>query len=586
MAPTKKTSSMISYPMPLSASAGQKAAPVHAAHTSVHATYTPTPTNQESAHTSHTPIHDAYTSTHASNTVGFPPAPIVAPTSHRPSLLRKRGRDSDASTAEESETPRSRQRTSSILSGTIRRAPATIANVLMRARRNSKSSKDSTPEMTHTQDATRPAPLPLTPAPRARKSSEASTWSLETVQNDRGQHDGARADSDPRARVDSDASTRSSSTLRDVARPRAPTPQTITAASSARSSTPASSRASTPSPSTRSTTDRVPPKKTLKRVRGSISDRDAEDVDGEDGRSKRARVKREAGEAEERRRSRRDSTSSVQGVFLAFEGPVQATRPAELNERRKLDDKRKTAPLPARTARRSPEVADKHHREDSTSDESADERKPSTAVSGDQHAADAHVVEVDPPRFKDSYDLVHLTAHDYNISVVFLKAPIFEEWDVSDDDEIACEAAFHLTLKDDARWRAVGLAPPDVKLIDIRCYSKTHGVDGELSKRWTCRPTGLKLFDCRLYDGIMVDSDWRRTNLYDEASPSALDWQNTRGWAKPVIVNFPAKWFAGGQSRVFVLDVVASFGRGRGECLRAKADITVGNLKWENVKTP
>lgn len=373
----------------------------------------------------------------------------------------------------------------------------------------------------------------------------------------------------------------------------------------------------------------MPPKKTLKRVRGSISDRDAEDVDGEDGRSKRARVKREAGEAEERRRSskarrdssesrrdssesrrdsserrrepgsleprrqsgeherrRRDSTSSVQGVFLAFEGPVQATRPAELNERRKLDDKRKTAPLPARTARRSPEVADKHHREDSTSDESADERKPSTAVSGDQHAADAHVVEVDPPRFKDSYDLVHLTAHDYNISVVFLKAPIFEEWDVSDDDEIACEAAFHLTLKDDARWRAVGLAPPDVKLIDIRCYSKTHGVDGELSKRWTCRPTGLKLFDCRLYDGIMVDSDWRRTNLYDEASPSALDWQNTRGWAKPVIVNFPAKWFAGGQSRVFVLDVVASFGRGRGECLRAKADITVGNLKWENVKTP
>ncbi|TRM56251.1 hypothetical protein BD626DRAFT_551675 [Schizophyllum amplum] len=493
MAPTKKTSSMISYPMPLSASAGQKAAPVHAAHTSVHATYTPTPTNQASAHTSHTPIHDAYTSMHASNTVGFPPAPIVAPTSHRPSLLRKRGRDSDASTAEESETPRSRQRTSSILSGTIRRAPATIANVLMRARRNSKSSKD---------DATRPAPLPLTPAPRARKSSEASTWSLETVQNDRGQH----VDSKPRLHVDTNARPR--------ARPRG------------WRATPASSRASTPSPSTRSTTDRVPPKKTLKRVRGSISDRDAEDVDGEDGRSKRAR----SGEHERRRR---DSTSSVQGVFLVFEGPVQATRPAELNERRKLDDKRKTAPLPARTARRSPEVADKHHREDSTSDETTSELTKS-CVTPETDRFPAMRSPAKPPSTSP--------------------------------------------LKDDARWRAVGLAPPDVKLIDIRCYSKTHGVDGELSKRWTCRPTGLKLFDCRLYDGIMVDSDWRRTNLYDEA--------NTRGWAKPVIVNFPAKWFAGGQSRVFVLDVVASFGRGRGECLRAKADITVGNLKWENVKTP
>ena len=152
-------------------------------------------------------------------------------------------------------------------------------------------------------------------------------------------------------------------------------------------------------------------------------------------------------------------------------------------------------------------------------------------------------------------------------------------------DEISVESAFHLTLKDEERWLTTGLAPPDIKHIDIRCYSKTHGTRSELSKRWTCRPTGYKLYDCRMHDGIMVDSDWRRTNLYDPEHPAALPWQNVRGWAKPVIVSFPASWFVRGQSRVFVLDVVTSFGHGKEEVLRAKADITVGNLKWETVKS-
>ena len=52
-------------------------------------------------------------------------------------------------------------------------------------------------------------------------------------------------------------------------------------------------------------------------------------------------------------------------------------------------------------------------------------------------------------------------------------------------DEISVESAFHLTLKDEERWLTTGLAPPDIKHIDIRCYSKTHGSRSELSKRWT-----------------------------------------------------------------------------------------------------
>ncbi|KAL1747541.1 hypothetical protein HDZ31DRAFT_61165 [Schizophyllum fasciatum] len=535
MAPIRKSSSkIISYPMPLSASAGQTAAPAHTTYTSVHATHT----------TAHAATIDDVHAKHA------PPA-----TSHH--LLRKRGRDNDVSTAEESETPRSRQRTSSILSGTIRKAPATIASVLsaVRPRSNSRSKEPAAPEATRPGPA-RPVsdlllPKPELPAsPRARRGSDASMWSLETVHDERQ----ARA----RPRADSDVSI---STLRGGARPRAPTPQTMSPSRAAPGDT---LRAGTPCP---------PACKALKRVRGSIADRDATDADSEDAGSKRVRVKRDSAAFERRRRDSNASAASADGVYLAFGGPVQPARPAE------LDNTRRTVPLPERTR---PTVSTESARRRSCDEQEASPLARSTASSSASSPRSS--LDSAPLRFRDGYDLVHLAASDYNMDIVFLKAPIFEEWDVSEEDEITVEAAFHLTLKDDARWRTTGLAPPDIKHIDIRCYSKSHGIRSDLSKRWTCRPTGLKLYDCRIHDGIMVDSDWRRTNLYDPENPAPLPWQNVRGWAKPVIVTFPATWFVRGQSRVFVLDVVTSFGHGRDECLRAKADITVGNLKWETVK--
>ncbi|KAI5899383.1 uncharacterized protein SCHCODRAFT_02604994 [Schizophyllum commune H4-8] len=567
MAPIKRSSSKtISYPMPLAASAGQKAAPVHTSYTSVHAT--------------HTTAHDG------NDDVNFPAKQAPNATSHR---LRKRGRDSEASTPED-ETPRSRQRTSSLLSGTIRKAPATIASVLsaVRPRSNSKS-KENVPA-TRPRETARPVsdfllPKPEVSAPRSRRGSDASMWSLETVHDDQQTR---------RRRADSDVSI---STLRGVARPRAPTPQTMSPSHSPRSARPGDTlRAGTPCPLERAT-----PQPTLKRVRGSISDRDTSDADSDDATNKRVRVKRDA--AFERRRCDSDaSTASDDSVYLAYGAPVMPTRPAE------FEKARKTAPLPERNARPRPTIATETPRRRSaeeprrrsseepearrrSSEESTPRRRSSVepevsplarSTTSTSTASPRSSLESEPTRFRDAHDLVHLAASDYNMDIVFLRAPI--NANPHGRDEISVESAFHLTLKDEERWLTTGLAPPDIKHIDIRCYSKTHGSRSELSKRWTCQPTGYKLYDCRMHDGIMVDSDWRRTNLYDPEHPAALPWQNVRGWAKPVIVSFPASWFVRGQSRVFVLDVVTSFGHGKEEVLRAKADITVGNLKWETVK--
>ncbi|KAL1715014.1 hypothetical protein EV715DRAFT_294576 [Schizophyllum commune] len=576
MAPIKRSSSKtVSYPMPLAASAGQKAAPVHTTYASVHAT--------------HTTAHDG-----DDDVVDFPlnkQSPNA--TSHR--LLRKRGRDSEASTPED-ETPRSRQRTSSLLSGTIRKAPATIASVLsaVRPRSNSKSKENVPATATRPRETARPVsdfllpkPEVSAPPPRSRRGSDASMWSLETVHDDQ-QTRGRRADSDV-----------SISTLRGVARPRAPTPQTMSPSRSPRTARPDDTlRAGTPCPPERAT-----PQPTLKRVRGSISDRDASDSDSDDAKNKRVRVKRDAA-FERRRRDSDASTASDDSAYLAFGAPVTPTRPAG------FEKARKTAPLPERNARPKPTIMTETPRRRSaeeprrraseepetrrrSSEESTPRRRSSEepevsplarSTTSSSTASPRRSLESEPTRFRDAHDLVHLAASDYNMDIVFLRAPIFEEWDVSEEDEISVESAFHLTLKDEERWLTTGLAPPDIKHIDIRCYSKTHGSRSELSKRWTCRPTGYKLYDCRMHDGIMVDSDWRRTNLYDPEHPAALPWQNVRGWAKPVIVSFPASWFVRGQSRVFVLDVVTSFGHGKEEVLRAKADITVGNLKWETVK--
>ena len=423
MAPIKRSSSKtVSYPMPLAASAGQKAAPVHTTYASVHAT--------------HTTAHDG-----DDDVVDFPlnkQSPNA--TSHR--LLRKRGRDSEASTPED-ETPRSRQRTSSLLSGTIRKAPATIASVLsaVRPRSNSKS-KENVPA-TRPRETARPVsdfllpkPEVSAPPPRSRRGSDASMWSLETVHDDQQTR---------RRRADSDVSI---STLRGVARPRAPTPQTMSPSRSPRTARPDDTlRAGTPCPPERAT-----PQPTLKRVRGSISDRDASDSDSDDAKNKRVRVKRDAA-FERRRRDSDASIASDDSAYLAFGAPVTPTRPAG------FEKARKTAPLPERNARPKPTITTETPRRRSaeeprrraseepearrrSSEESTPRRRSSEepevspiarSTTSSSTASPRSSLESEPTRFRDAHDLVHLAASDYNMDIVFLRAPIFEEWDVSEE---------------------------------------------------------------------------------------------------------------------------------------------------------